>query len=86
MRITGFLTGRKGITGVLSVPIAITGELTIPYTMSEEPYEGDYEVIPRVYPQYLETSGKSMNTDVTVYEIPVTKTSNPQGGQTVLIG
>lgn len=57
------------------------------YTMIEgDPYEGTYEVTPRVYAQSLETEGKLMSDDVTIYEIPVTKTSNPHGGLTVLIG
>lgn len=57
------------------------------YNMIEgDPYEGTYEVTPRVYAQSLETDGKLMSDDVTIYEIPVTRTSNPQGGLTVLIG
>lgn len=51
-----------------------------------EHYSGAYAVTPRLYPQYLDTDGKIMSDDVTVYEIPVTQTSNPYGGQTVLIG
>ena len=54
--------------------------------MNAPPYEGEYEVTPRLYAQYLDTDGKLMNDDVTVYEIPVARTSNPQGGLTVLIG
>lgn len=49
-------------------------------------YTGPYEVTPRLYQQELETSQKLMNDDVTVYEIPITRTSNPQDGLTVLIG
>ena len=49
-------------------------------------YDGSYEVTPRVHAQTLETEGKKMADDVTVYEIPVTRTSNLQGGLTVLIG
>ena len=49
-------------------------------------YAGPYEVTPRVYTQILDTYGKLMEADVTVHEIPVTQTSNPYGGQTVLIG
>lgn len=57
------------------------------YTMSQgTPYEGEYEVTPRVYTQSLDTDGKLMSDDVTVHEIPVTRTSNPQGGLTVVIG
>ena len=51
-----------------------------------EIYSGAYEVTPRLYLQSLDTNGKLMRHDVTVYEIPVTQTSNPYGGQTVLIG
>ena len=50
------------------------------------PYEGSYEVTPRLYTQTLDTDQKLMGDDVTVYEIPVTRTSNLQGGQTVVIG
>lgn len=49
-------------------------------------YTGDYEVTPRLYLQTLATNGKSMRNDVTVYEIPVVSTTNPHGGQTILIG
>lgn len=49
-------------------------------------YEGDYEVTPRLYEQILETDGKRMTDDVTVKVIPVTYTSNPYNGKTVLIG
>lgn len=49
-------------------------------------YTGDYEVTPRLYAQSLDTDGKLMQDDVTVYEIPVTRTTNPTGGLTVLIG
>lgn len=57
------------------------------YEVSEaDTYDGSYEVTPRLYVQSLETDGKVMEDDVTVHEIPVTSTSNPQGGLTVLIG
>lgn len=57
------------------------------YSVAEgDPYEGTYEVTPRVYVQSLNTDGKIMSDDVTVHEIPVTRTSNPEGGLTVLIG
>ena len=49
-------------------------------------YEGPYEITPRLYAQSLDTDGKLMEDDVTVYEIPVTRTTNPTGGLTVLIG
>lgn len=64
----------------------IQGALTIPNTPGLELYGGPYEVTPRLYAQSLDTDGKLMEDDVTVYEIPVTRTTNPTGGLTVLIG
>ena len=61
-------------------------DVDIGHPVATNPYDGAYDVTPRVYAQTLETQGKSMSDDVTVYEIPVTSTSNPQGGLTVLIG
>lgn len=49
-------------------------------------YDGPYEVTPRLETQTLETELKAMEHDVTVHEIPVTRTSNPYDGITVLIG
>lgn len=55
-------------------------------TVTGNPYEGEYEVTPRLYEQTLATENKTMLNDVTVYEIPITRTTNPTGGLTVLIG
>ena len=49
-------------------------------------YNGPYEVTPRLYQQTLATDNKVMRDDVSVFEIPITRTTNPDGGQTVLIG
>ena len=50
------------------------------------PYEGEYEVTPRLTEQTLETNGTVMADDVTVHQIPVVYTSNPYNGKTVVIG
>jgi len=55
-------------------------------TVQGEEYAGDYDVTPRLYVQSLDTDGKLMRDDVTVYEIPIIRTTNPTGGLTVLIG
>lgn len=61
----------------------VIGEAVISYPV----YEGEYEVIPRLnIDQILETRNKRMLADVTVHEIPVTVTTNPHGGRTVVIG
>lgn len=51
-----------------------------------DPYRGDYEITPNYMDQILATKHKVMEDDVTVFQIPVNVTANPQGGNTVVIG
>ena len=50
-----------------------------------DPYEGPYEVTPKITAQTLDTHDKHMKDDVTVLEIPYYETSH-QDGLTVYIG
>ena len=61
-------------------------EMTNVVKIYSDPYQGDYEITPRLYQPLFDTNGKLMHDDLTVYEIPVTRTTNPTGGLTVLIG
>lgn len=55
-------------------------------TISGSHYEGPYEATPKARAQtILETSGKFMDDDVTVLEIPYYETSNLAGGTTAYI-
>lgn len=56
------------------------------FIKTDDVYEGDYNVIPRVYEQTLETKDKLMLHDVTVEIIPLSKVINLQNGYTVTIG
>ena len=53
---------------------------------SDDIYEGDYSVTPRVYQQTLKTKDKLMLDDVLVEVIPLAKTINLSNGYTVTIG
>ena len=53
---------------------------------TDETYDGDYNVIPRVYQQVLPTKDKLMVNNVTIEIIPLTKVLNLQNGYTVTIG
>lgn len=53
---------------------------------TDDVYQGDYNVIPRVYQQILETKDKVMNDDVTVEIIPLAAVINLSDGYTVTIG
>ena len=84
--LTGTLTSSGQISGFLNAAKGVSGLLTIPSAVGVEAYDGPYEVTPRLYAQSLDTEGKLMTDDVDVYEIPITHTTNPTGGLTVLIG
>lgn len=73
----------EAIEGELSGDDGLIAEVT---SFDVDPYEGEYEVTPRLGSQTLDTDGKVMVEDLIVHEIPVVKTTNIQGGQTVLIG
>ena len=49
-------------------------------------YTGDYTINPDFSGKTLETKGKTMDEDVTVKPIEVTRVSNPSGGTTIYIG
>lgn len=49
-------------------------------------YTGEYIVNPDFSGKTLETKGKTMDEDVTVEPIEVTRVSNPSGGTTIYIG
>ena len=81
--VDGYVVSMSVANSQQLIPFGIGAE----YHMdSAETYDGEYTVTPRMYAQTLDTDRKLMADDVTVYEIPVTQTSNPHGGQTVVIG
>lgn len=49
------------------------------------PYEGDYEVTPKVNEQVLPTAQKFMTNDVTINGIPIYRVTNNSGGTTIYI-
>lgn len=75
----GKLTGKLSAVGGLQGKLSLGSGTAIPYT-------GEYEVTPTFDEQYLLTNGMLMTDNVNVHKIPVVRTSNPQGGITVVIG
>lgn len=75
----GKLTGKLSAIGGLKGTLSLGSGTAIPYT-------GEYEVTPNFDEQYLLTNGMLMTDNVNVHKIPVVRTSNPQGGITVVIG
>ena len=76
------------ITVTLDKPPEITvdfGSLSVG-RCHHETYDGTYEVIPTFSRQTLNTHDKLMTDDLTVRAIEVSRTSNPQGGNTIFIG
>ena len=78
----------------VEIPVSVAvSEVNIPMgvevsynIISGDWYDGAYDVMPKLTEQKLDTKNLLMRDDVTVYKIPVVQTSNPYGGQTVVIG
>ena len=64
---------------------AMAVELGRPVYTGGEPYEGPYDVTPKVTAQTLPTAKKLMREDVSVRAIPYFDVSNPAGGNTIYI-
>ena len=60
-------------------------ELGRPVYLGGEPYDGPYEVTPKVTAQALPTANKLMRDDVSVRAIPYFDVSNTAGGNTIYI-
>lgn len=88
--ISGQLSGQVSVSGTLSGELALSGQLSgklDPGGGSIPPYEGDYEVTPKVNEdQTLPTKNHRMKEDLTVTKIPVYEVSGPTGGTTIIIG
>lgn len=74
----GFIVGDEKLNELV--------ELTNNITSSNEPYDGDYKIIPSITEQILETKNKYLIDNVTVTQIPYHTVSNESGGKTVTIG
>lgn len=64
---------------------AMAVELGQPVYIGGDPYEGPYDVTPKVTAQTLPTAKKFMQEDVSVRAIPYFDVSNPAGGNTIYI-
>jgi len=59
----------------------------LPHAQHYEEYKGPYVVTPILYDdQELRTRDRVMIDNLTVREIPIVQTTNPYGGNTVVIG
>lgn len=51
-----------------------------------EDYTGEYNITPQITSQTMHTRDKRMIDDLVVNSIPYFNVSNPQGGETIIIG
>ena len=76
----GDITQKLNIDGTASMSLTIDGEISAAYGKAGyEAYTGEYEVTPSTQEQTLQTSGKLMTDNVTIFEIPYYETSNVTG-------
>lgn len=67
-----------------SVKLTVTEQFK--EVLGTETYKGEYEIVPKVKKQVLQTKNKTMTDDVTVLKIPYSEVDNLSGGQTITIG
>ena len=77
-------SGNAILLGKIQSPMTLIGKVVI--SSGHEYFNGDYEVIPKIKSQSLETKDKLMSKDLLIKSIPYYEVSNPQGGNTVYIG
>lgn len=80
------ISGSRLRLNVNSPKIGMKVDKAVIVQVGGEPYEGEYEVTPKVSSQTLPTAKKLMKDDVMVKAIPYFDVSNPAGGQTIYIG
>lgn len=83
--LTGDVSQAEELTGEVSSTVELEGELSAAYETKAPIYDGDYEVIPQVDGQLLNTKHKYMTDDVTILAIPYFEVGNTTGGNTVYI-
>ena len=66
--------------------VKLTVKEEIREVIGTEIYSGEYEVIPKVREQILETAKKTMREAMKVLAIPFSLVDNTAGGQTITIG
>lgn len=49
-------------------------------------YDGEYQFVPKTTEMIIPTRQKSMKEDLTIFQIPYSEVSNPEGGSTITIG
>ena len=84
------LSGNLSVEGSLSGSLGIAAQLSglvDPGGSSFPPYEGDYDIVPKVdLDQVLPTANHRMLQDLTIERIPIHEVHGPTGGITITIG
>lgn len=83
--LSGSLSSMGSLSGSMSAVGGLEGQISLDLTRDHK-YVGPYQVVPRKVSQELETNNKFMVDNVLVEEITYSETSNPFGGETVIIG
>lgn len=89
MEQNGNLIGKIIFSDTLNGSVKTSGEIynaKASISTDHETYNGEYNVIPKIEEQTLNTSDKLMLDDVKIKAIPFYEVSNPYNGETVIIG
>ena len=85
-QLSGIISVEGSLSGTLDMAAQLSG-LVDPGGSSFPPYEGDYDIVPKVdIDQVLPTANHRMMQDLTVERIPIFEAHGPTGGITITIG
>lgn len=71
--------------GYYPIQLKVCGYQRVTVYGEADPYEGAYEVTPKISAQKLETKKKVLTDDINVKGVPAYETSNTAGGKTFYI-
>jgi hypothetical protein len=72
------------VRGTVNTDSIVRGTVSAPFKI-DAVYDGEYDVVPDLAGKTLNTANRRMEKDVNVLPVPVARTTNTSGGETVTI-
>lgn len=84
-QLSGIISVEGGLSGTLDMAAQLSG-LVDPGGSSFPPYEGDYDIVPKVDIDQTVPANHRLTQDLLIERIPIFETHGPTGGITITIG
>ena len=84
-QLSGIISVEGSLSGTLDIAAQLSG-LVDPGGSSFPPYEGDYDIVPKVDIDQTVPANHRLTQDLLIERIPIYETHGPTGGITITIG